>query len=255
MVRLPRDFENDLLDELRTFARCKLKRKDPSHFCSNREFQQHLKMSGRDVGKTLSKLVQQGKIHRERNVLVKGKLRDRFTVIDPRMYSSKEIITRYEEFVNGELQFCQSLAEKMKKTPALYDVKEEKIPIPVYIGKSYKWLLKNAKFVKPGATSRHGKINKKGYEYLKNFCDSVNRVFSYVDSLGYSQFAENIPQDEEHDKMINSLRKLVFEKTKDSINYVFEDLPSLQKQIIARTIVPRIPMMNQIMLIEKLTKL
>ena len=255
MMRLPRDFENDLLDELRTFARCKLKRKDPSHFCSNREFQQHLKMSGRDVGKTLSKLVQQGKIHRERNVLVKGKLRDRFTVIDPRMYSSKEIITRYEEFVNGELQYCQSLAEKMKKTPAYYDVKEEKIPIPVYKGKDVKWLLKNAKFVKPNATSRHGKINKKGYEYLKNFCDSVNRVFSYVDSLGYSQLAENIPKDEEHDKMINNLRKLVFDQTKFAINYVLEDLPRLQKQMIGETIIPRIPMMYQILQIERLAKL
>jgi hypothetical protein len=255
MVRLSRDFENDLLDELRTFAHCDFKRKDPNHFCSNREFQQNLKMSGRDVGKTLSNLVQKGKINRERDILVKGKRRDRFTVIDPRMYSSKEIIVQYRKFVNSELLFCQSLAEKMKKTPAYYDVKEEKIPIPVYKGKSAKWLMKNAKFVKPGATSRHGKINKKGYEYLKNFCDSVNRVFSYVDSLGYSQFAENIPQDKEHDKMINSLRKLVFDQTKFAINYVLGDLLPLQKQTIGEAILPRIPMMYQIWQIEKFARL
>ena len=68
MVRLPRDFENDLLLELRTFARCKLKRNDPNHFCSNREFQQNLKMSARDVGKTLSNLVKQEKIKHEINI-------------------------------------------------------------------------------------------------------------------------------------------------------------------------------------------
>ena len=90
MVRLPRDFENDLLLELRTFARCKLKRKDPNHFCSNREFQQNLKMSALDVGKTLHNLVEQEKIKHERNVLYNGKLRDRFTIIDSRMYSPEE---------------------------------------------------------------------------------------------------------------------------------------------------------------------
>ena len=68
MVRLPRDFENDLLDELRTFAHCDFKRKDPNHFCSNREFQQNLKMSARDVGKTLSNLVKQEKIKHEINI-------------------------------------------------------------------------------------------------------------------------------------------------------------------------------------------
>jgi len=252
MVRLPRDFENDLLLELRTFARCKLKRNDPNHFCSNREFQQNLKMSARDVGKTLSNLVKQEKIKHERNVLYKGKRRDKFAVIDPRMFSSQELIVRYRRFVNDELLFCQSLAKKMKKTPALYDVKEEKIHIPDYIGVP---IPKNAKFVKPGAMSRHGKMNKKGYEYLKNFCDSVNRVFSYVDSLGYSQLAENIPKDEEHDKMINNLRKLVFDQTKFAINYVLEDLPRLQKQMIGETIIPRIPMMYQILQIERLSKL
>ena len=273
MVRLPRDFENDLLLELRTFARCKLKRKDPNHFCSNREFQQNLKMSGRDVGKTLSKLVQQGKIHRERNVLVKGKLRDRFTVIDPRMYSSKEIITRYEEFVNGELQFCQSLAEKMKKTPALYDVKEEKIPIPVYLTKDYPdGIPKNAKFVKPGAMSRSGKMNKKGYQYLIDFCNLVNRVFSYVEPLAYSQFATAsitdlvdlsekvlvagaIPKDDKFDKMISNLRRLVFDQTLFAINLVLQDLPALQQRAIGEALMLRIPTIYHLKQIETFANL
>ena len=120
MVRLSRDFENDLLDELRTFAHCDFKRKDPNHFCSNREFQQNLKMSGRDVGKTLSNLVQKGKINRERDVLVKGKRRDRFTVIDPRMYSSKDIIGIYKGYINDQLVQLEFHADKMKKRPAYF---------------------------------------------------------------------------------------------------------------------------------------
>ena len=37
-------FENKLLDELRTFAHCKNKSKDPNHFCSNREIQKNLRI-------------------------------------------------------------------------------------------------------------------------------------------------------------------------------------------------------------------
>ena len=132
MKGLARDFESDLLLELRNFARCKFKRKDPNHFCSNREFQKNLKMSARDVGKTLHNLVEQGKIKHERNVLYNGKLRDKFTVIDPRMYSPEEIIVQFRKNVTRQLLEIQALTEKMKKTPALYDVIEKRVPIPTY---------------------------------------------------------------------------------------------------------------------------
>ena len=250
MVRLPRDFENDLLLELRTFSRCKLKRNDPNHFCSNREFQKNLKMSARDVGKTLHNLVEQGKIKHERNVLYNGKLRDKFTVIDPRMYSPEEIIVQFRKNVTRQLLEIQALTEKMKKTPALYDVKEEKIPIPVYKGKSYKWLMKNAKFVKPGAMSRSAKMDKEGFQYLVDFCNLVNHAFSYVDSLGYSQFAENLPKGDKYDRMISALRRLVFNQTRAAINLVLQDLPALQKRAIGETLTLRIPMIYQMIQIK-----
>ena len=252
MVRLPRDFESDLLLELRTFARCKLKRKDPNHFCSNREFQQNLKMSSRDVGKTLSNLVQQGKIKHERNVLYKRKRRDRFTVIDPRMYSPEEIIVQFRINITRQLLEIQALTEKMKKTPALYDVIEKRIPIPVYIGVP---IPKNAKFVKSGAMSRSAKMNKKGYQYLVDFCNLVNHAFSYVDSLGYSQFAENIPKGDKYDKMISNLRKLVFDQTRAAINLVLQDLPALQHRAIGETLTLRIPMIYQMIQIERYANL
>jgi len=257
MVKLPRDFKNDLLLELRNFARCKLKRKDPNHFCSNREFQKNLKMSARDVGKTLHNLVEQRKIKHERNVLYNGKLRDRFTIIDPRMYTPAEIIVEFRKNVTRQLQEIEALTKKMKKTPALYDVKEEKIPIPM--PEVFK---KKTKTVNQVATSRHGKMNKKGYQYLEDFCNLVNRAFSYVDSLGYSQFAINsetnlydlsekvlvagaIPKGDKYDKMISDLRFIVFNQIKGCIANVLQDLPALQKRAIHETITLRIPIIYQ----------
>ena len=252
MKGLLRDFENDLLLELRDFARCKFKRKDPNHFCSNREFQKNLKMSARDVGKTLHNLVEQGKIKHERNVLYNGKLRDKFTVIDPRMYSPEEIIVQFRKNVTRQLLEIQALTEKMKKTPALYDVIEKRVPIPTYIGVP---IPKNVKFVKLGAMSRSAKMDKEGFQYLVDFCNLVNHAFSYVDSLGYSQFAENLPKGDKYDRMISALRRLVFDQTRAAINLVLQDLPALQKRAIGETLTLRIPMIYQMIQIEKYANL
>jgi hypothetical protein len=273
MKGLRRDFENDLLLELRDFARCKFKRKDPNHFCSNREFQKNLKMSARDVGKTLENLVMQGKIKHDRNVLYNGKLRDKFTVIDPRMYSPEEIIVQFRKNVTRQLLEIQALTEKMKKTPALYDVIEKRVPIPVYLTKDYPdGIPKNAKFVKPGAMSRSGKMNKKGFQYLVDFCNLVNHAFSYVDSLSYSQFATSsitnlddlsekvlvagaIPKDDKFDKMISDLRRLVFDQTLFTINFVLQDLPALQQRAIGEALMLRIPTIYHLKQIETFANL
>ena len=252
MKGLLRDFENDLLLELRDFARCKFKRKVPNHFCSNREFQQNLKMSARDVSKALHNLVEQEKIKHERNVLYNGKLRDKFTVIDPRMYSPEEIIVQFRKNVTRQLLEIQALTEKMKKTPALYDVIEKRVPIPTYIGVP---IPKNVKPVKLGAMSRSAKMDKEGFQYLVDFCNLVNHAFSYVDSLGYSQFAENLPKGDKYDRMISALRRLVFDQTRAAINLVLQDLPALQKRAIGETLTLRIPMIYQMIQIEKYANL
>ena len=251
MKGLLRDFENDLLLELRNFARCEFKRKDPNHFCSNREFQKNLKMSARDVGKALHNLVEQEKIKHERNVLYNGKLRDKFTVIDPRMYSPEEIIVQFRKNVTRQLLEIQALTEKMKKTPALYDVIEKRVPIPVYLTKDYPdGIPKNVKFVKSGAMSRSAKMDKEGFQYLVDFCNLVNHAFSYVDSLGYSQFAENLPKGDKYDRMISALRRLVFDQTRAAINLVLQDLPALQQRAIGEALMLRIPMIYQLKQIE-----
>jgi len=244
-------FENKLLDELRTFAHCSNIKNDPYHFCSQREFRKNLQMSFRNVSYYLHRLVLKGIVKHERDVVYKGKRRDRFTIINQ---TSKNIVKRYEEYVNRELADIGNLASKMRKTPSLYNCKKERLPIPVYLMKDYPdGIPKDVKF--GGGTSTTGKSNKKGYEYLEHFCREINLVFHYVDSLSYSQLAGNIKQDSEHDKMINDLRKLVFQTTQKCINHALRGLEKVQKEMIGQALIARIPMMHQILNIERYAKL
>ena len=244
-------FENKLLDELRTFAHCSNIKNDPYHFCSQREFRENLQMSFRNVRFYLHRLVLKGIVKHECDVLYKGKRRDRFTIINQ---TSKNIVKRYEEYVNRELADIGNLASKMRKTPSLYNCKKERLPIPVYLMKDYPdGIPKDVKF--GGGTSTTGKSNKKGYEYLEHFCREINLVFHYVDSLSYSQLAGNIKQDTEHDKMINDLRKLVFQTTQKCINHALRGLEKVQKEMIGQALIARIPMMHQILNIERYANL
>ncbi len=244
-------FENKLLDELRTFAHCSNIKNDPYHFCSQREFRKNLQMSFRNVSYYLHRLVLKGIVKHERDVVYKGKRRDRFTIINQ---TSKNIVKRYEEYVNRELADIGNLASKMRKTPSLYNCKKERLPIPVYLMKDYPdGIPKDVKF--GGGTSTTGKSNKKGYEYLEHFCREINLVFHYVDSLSYSQLAGNIKQDPEHDKMINDLRKLVFQTTQKCINHALRGLEKVQKEMIGQALIARIPTMYQILNIERYAKL
>ena len=245
-------FENKLLDELRTFAHCKNIKNDPNHFCSHREFKDNLHMKSENVKYYLHELVVKGLVHHEANYLYKGKRRDRFTIINQ---SSKNIVKTYREYVKRELQNIGYLASKMRKIPSVYNCKKERSQIPVYLTKDYpNGIPKDAKFSRPGTTTT-GKSSKKGYEYLEHFCRGVNNIFNYVDSLAYSQLAGNINQDKEHDKMISDLRIHVFKKTRSCINHTLKGLERVQKEMISQALVMRIPMMHQILNIERYARL
>ena len=246
-------FENKLLDELRTFAHCDQKRKDPNHFCSHREFRENLSMSPRNVKYYLHRLVLKGIVRHEANVKYKGKLRDRFTIIDQ---SSKNIVKKYREFVNVVLADIGKLASKMRKTPSVYNCKKEYNKIPVYLTKDYPdGIPKDAKFVRPGSYTTTGKSSKKGYEYLEDFCREINMIFNYVDSLAYSQLAGNINQDKEHDKMINDLRKHMFEKTVKCMKHSLKGLEKVQREMITQALRYRIPMLHQLLNVERFVRL
>ena len=121
MVNKTVDFENRLLDELRLKLHCTKKNKQ-GHFCSQTELADNLHMSIRDVRYWLPRLVKEQKLHHER-VTHNHKLKDKFTIIDPKLFTSKDIINHHKQFINNQLLQLEFLVDKMKKTPALYDVK------------------------------------------------------------------------------------------------------------------------------------
>ena len=246
-------FENKLLDELRTFAHCSNIKNDPNHFCSHREFRENLSMSPRNVKHYLHQLVLKGLVHHQANVKYKGKLRDRFTIINQ---TSKNIVKTYREYANRELADIGNLASKMRQNPSIYNCKKEYVKIPVYLTKDYpNGIPKDVKFVRPGSYTTTGKTSKKGYEYLEQFCRKINQVFNYVEGLSYSQLAGNIKQDKEHDKMINELRKHIFEKTAKCMRHSLRGLDKIQRDMITQALRGRIPMLHHLLNIERYVRI
>ena len=64
-----------------------------------------------------------------------------------------------------------------------------------------------------------------------NYCNQCNRIFTYIDSLSYSQLYGTVKQDDEHILMINTIRKYALDKIGKELKYVLSDLPKLQKKL------------------------
>jgi hypothetical protein len=139
----------------------------------------------------------------------------------------------------------------MKKTPALYDVKitakawpatpvfKGKLPRnPKKIPKKY-WL----KTSRP--TSLTSKVNKKGYEYLETFCNGINEIFTFIDSISYSSLEHNVID------MINNLRTPSFVKIQKLVRRLVSGLTDIEKHAMYSILLPRIPIFNQLNQIEK----
>jgi len=241
------DFENRILDELRLKLHCKLKNK-PNHFCVQKELADNLHMSLRDVRYWLPRLVKEGKLHHER-ITHEHKRKDKFTVIDPKLFTSKDIIIHHKQYINEQLLQLEFLVDKMRGNPALYDVRitadawpgtpvyKRKLPIgSKKIPKKY-WIEHKR------TTSLTSKVNKKGYEYLETFCNEINQVFTFIDSISYSQL--------EHKDTINTLRKSSFDKIQKLIRRLVSGLTELEKTAYYQVLLPRIPIIYQLNQIQK----
>ena len=246
------------MHEMRFFTHCKIKKKDPKHTCTTKELAKNLKMSIRDVQEKRIKMTKQGKLTHE-EVVYKSRRIHRFTPVDPRLYTSKDIISIYKNHVNEELIQIEYQADKMIKTPAYYDVEMKPIlkpyPQPQIFMEGKKPMIPQVVRKASRPTQLSGKTNEQGFLYLEYFCNAINNIFAFCDSLGYSQLVNNIKQDEEHDKMIYELKKTVFHKTQRIIERVLKGLPYLQKYMISQAITPRIPMLYQMLQVERFSKL
>ena len=233
---------------MKLFAHCDIKRIDPNHFCNQKELAKNLKMSLRDVRDNIHRMVSEHKLSHER-IVYKSRRRDKFTPLDLSLLSSKDIIKKYKSFVDNELAHLNDVSKRVKKTPCVYNVRRIKNEIPVF--KAGKGMF--VKAVRPKSTT--GKNNAIGFQLMTSFCDQCNRIFTYVDSLSYSQLIDIIKQDDEHVLMINALRKYTCEKIVKEIRFVLKDLKKIQKEVIESQILMRIPMVYHMLQIEKSSKL
>lgn len=235
------DFENRLLDELRLGLHC-TKKNIRGHFCTQTELADNLHMSLSDVRYWLNvRLVPEGKLTHN-TVIHNHKRKHRYTVVDPRLFTSKDIITQHKTFINNQLVQLDFLVDKMKKTPALYDTKRKAKawkPIPVY-----KKIPKKPKFSQTRRpVSLTSKVNKKGYEYLETFCNGINEIFTFIDSVSYSSL--------EHKEVINELRKPAFDKIQKLVRRLVSGLTDIEKHAMYSILLPRMPIFNQLNQIEK----
>ena len=243
------DFENRILDELRLGLHCR-KKSVAGHFCTQKELAENLRMSISDVRYWLPRLVKEQKLHHER-VTHNHKLKDKFTVIDPKLFTSKDIINHHKQFINNQLLQLEFLVDKMKKTPALYDVKitaKAWTATPVFKGKlprNPKKIPKKYWLKASRPTSLTSKVNKKGYEYLETFCNGINEIFTFIDSISYSSLEHNVID------MINNLRTPSFVKIQKLVRRLVSGLTDIEKHAMYSILLPRIPIFNQLNQIEK----
>ena len=256
MVRPQRDFENDLLHELKFRAHCK--NKSPDHFCDQKDLAKNLKMSLRDVGLNLHAMSDKGILEHE-HVIVNSKRKDKFTPVDPRRYQPEKMIKNYYKLIKDRFVFIEELGKEMKETPARYDVDMKPISpnysIPYFkTKKGEKPMIAQIPMQTRKPTVMTSKINKKGDKILDMFCNEINQMFAICDSFSYSQTLANIPKSEDIDKAIFEIKEYTFRKTQAIINKSLKGLPYLQFQAITQTIMPKIPILYHMIQQEKMSK-
>ena len=131
--------------------------------------------------------------------------------------------------IESNFATIRDLAKKMKTKPALNNIKK----------------------VEHGAT---GKIDKKGMEYLDQFCDRVKDVLSYVDSMNYSLFSDSIKPNSENLEAINKTREHVIKEIEKIINFITKDYSELRKKVIEDSIIIKIPTYYMLLQIIKQAK-
>jgi len=242
MVNRVRDFRAPLLEELKYFYRCTQKEKNPNHFCTQSELSKNLNMSLRDVGKTLHQLTAEGLLKHDKSKQ-KGRLQDRFIPTNERLYESKEMIEDMERNIQGHLTKMRGLAVKMRDRPAIKDVKT----IPVLPDPNVKGISQ--------AKSLTGKIDKIGQNHLDEFCDIVNSILAYIDSMNYATYDGSLEADELTDKVIKNLRKNTMNEINEVIQYTLNPHPARLSQVLLDTIRMKIPTFFTLAQLQKMSKI
>ena len=242
MINHVRDFRAPIYEELKHFLRCTRKENNPNHYCTQSELAKNLKMSLRDVGKTLHQLVSDGLVIHDK-VKQNGRLQDRFIPSTERLHESAEMIRDMENNIKSQLEIMRELAVKMRDRPAIKSVKM----IPVLPDPDEKGISQ--------AKSLTGKIDKIGQNHLDQFCEIVNRILSYIDSMNYATYDGSLESDELTDKVIKNLRKNTITEINEVIQYSLKPHSARQSQLLLDTIRMKIPTFFTLAQLQKMSKI
>jgi len=233
----------DIIQELKYFSHCKIKSIEPGHTCTIRELCENLKMTPNLLIKNLREMVSDGILKKDKiqSPKFKARKRDVYTVIDRRMFESKDLVRELNYLIDSHTSRMRLIGKKMRDRPAMKSVEMIRLPSAL-IHNSY-------------SRSYQGKIDKKGQEYLEHFCELVNSTFSILDSMTYAMYDHSIDSDEKTEREIKALRIHTLNEITDVLEYVFKPYSARLQNAIQHSLIMRIPTYFMIGQLKKRSKL
>jgi len=247
MVQNKRKFEFDLTQELKHKFKCKFKN-EPEHFCTTKELADNLGMSLKDVLSMkhgLPKLVEDMIVKRE-EIVVNGRRKHKFTVIDAKMFTPEEIIDRKYGLMLAEKERVKISVSFLvtKKGSPYRNAKRGKLPkntktsISVFVG-----------------NTTTAKRNEAGHANLLRFCAYANNLLSISDSLNYAQVLGTLENTDSVNKRINEIRIQVLDFIREQIDKVCSSDNQIVNEMVFQEIMFHIPAMFQYYNVKALTDL
>ena len=170
----------------------------------------------------------------------KGRERHGFVPLDKSRYGDEDKFNTIELGLKTHFSIMRRVAQVMRDRPSTHSIKM--IPLTKEQG---------ANMISRSYT---GKTDKVGKEALVSFCDEVNDIFSYIDSLSYSTLDDTITPNGKTEKRILELRKYALEEITEMIDYTIERLGARQTSAIKQDILMRIPTYYMLTQLRKMSK-
>ena len=222
----------DLYLEIKYFYHCKIKPIEPEHTCTRREWATNLKMSLRDVSRNLKELQDEEKIIKEIIQSPKSKAwnREKYTVVDRKMFESKDLINEMNDVIDGHLDRMREVAKKMRDRPSVKSIKKTKY----------------------GYTGKRDEI---GERYLDQYCDIVKEILERINALDLATFDDSIESNDKNLKIITNLKRKTLSEIDDVLEYTCKPYSTNVKTAVFESIIMRIPTFFHLTQIKKRSKL
>jgi hypothetical protein len=213
-----------------------------------KELADNLGMSLKDVLSKehgLPSLVEEMTVNRK-EIVVNGKRKHKFTVIDPKMFSSEEIIDRKYTLVvveKARIKIYSDIVSTKKGSP-FRNAKKVKLPkdtkksIHLHVG---------------GSTT--AKRDEVGYTNLLRFCACANSLLSISDSLNYALVLGTLENNDKINKRIKKISLEILEFVDKQIEKACSGNGPIVKEMVYQTIMSQVPAMFQYYNVKALSDL